>query len=194
LLTKSELRREALVRLPVQPPACAAANEKMIASAFDYRIVGVDEMTLRTDAARELDLIEALFELHVGGIAARASDALIGRESMFEPSACGERTDEDLEVDSWSLSLLAGEEDPSVAVRVAGSGVLPASGLGMNADAGAQCVLGEVCGAYRTIAYHPPLDPFRVAVLVAVGFGIGCAWVRFGARHDFLLKQPFCVV
>jgi len=105
----------------------------MIASAFDYRIVGVDKMALRTDAASELDLIEALFDLHVGGIAAPAPDALIGREGMFEPGACGERTDEDLEVDSWSLSLLAGEEDPSVAVRVAGSGVLPASGLGMNA-------------------------------------------------------------
>jgi hypothetical protein len=166
----------------------------MIASAFDYRIVGVDEMALRTDAASELDLIEALFDLHMGRIAAPAPDAIIGRESMFEPGACGERTDEDLEVDSWSLSLLAGEEDPSVAVRVAGSGVLPASGLGMNADAGAQCVLGEVRGAYRTIAYHPPLDPFRVAVLVAVGFGTGCARVRFGAKHDFLLKQPFCVV
>jgi hypothetical protein len=166
----------------------------MIASAFDYRIVGVDKMALRTDAASELDLIEALFDLDVGGIAAPAPDALIGRESMFEPGAWRERTDEDFEVDSWSLSLLAGEEDPSIAVRVAGSRELPASGLGMNADAGAQCLLGEVRGAYRTIPYHPPLDPFRVAVLVAVGFGIGCVRVRLGARHDFLLKQPFCVV
>jgi hypothetical protein len=30
----------------------------------------------------------------------------------------------------------------------------------MNADAGAQCLLCEVHGACRTIAYHPPLDPF----------------------------------
>jgi hypothetical protein len=51
----------------------------MIASAFDYRIVGVDQMALRTDAASELELIEALFNLHVGGIAAPAPDALIGR-------------------------------------------------------------------------------------------------------------------
>jgi hypothetical protein len=166
----------------------------MIASAFDYRIVGFDQMAPWTDAASELELIEALFNLHVGGIATPAPDALVGRKGMFEPGACGERTDEDLEVDSWSLSLLAGEEDPSVAMRVAGSGVLPASALGMNADAGTQCLLGEVCGAYRTIAYYPPLDPFRVAVLVAVGFGIGCAGVRFGAKHDFLLKQTFCVV
>jgi hypothetical protein len=53
----------------------------------------------------------------------------------------------------------------------------------MNADAGAQCLLGEVSGVNRTIAYHPPLDPFRVAVLVAVGFGIGCARVRSGASR-----------
>jgi hypothetical protein len=132
----------------------------MIASALDDRIIGIDKMSFRTDAASELDLVEALFDLHVGGIAAPAPDALIGRESMFEPGVCGKGTDENLEVDSWSLSFLAGEEDPSVAVRVAGSGVLPASGLGINADAGAQCLLGEVHGAYRTIAYHPPLDPF----------------------------------
>jgi hypothetical protein len=64
----------------------------------------------------------------------------------------------------------------------------------MNTDAGAQCHLGEVHGVYRTIAYHPPLDPFRVAVLVAVGFGIGCARVRLSAKHYSLLKQSFCVV
>ncbi len=132
----------------------------MIASAFDDRIIAVDKMSLRTDAASELDPVEALFDLHVGGIAALAPDALIGREGMFEPGACGKGTNEDLEVDSWSLSFLAREEDPSVAVGVAGSGVFPASGLGMNADADAQCLLGEVHGAYRTIAYHPPLNPF----------------------------------
>src|SRR5258708_1514354 len=132
----------------------------MIASAFDDRIIGVDQMSLRTDAASELDLVEALFDLHVGGIAAPAPDAPLGREGVFEPGAFGKRTDEDLEVDSWSLSLLAREEDPSVAVGIAGSGVFPASGLGMNADACAQGLLREVHGAYRTIAYHPPLDPF----------------------------------
>jgi hypothetical protein len=132
----------------------------MIASALDDRIIGIDKMSFRTDAPSELDLVEALFDLHVGGIAAPAPDALIGRESMFEPGVCGKGTDENLEVDSWSLSFFAREEDPSVAVRVAGSVVLPASGLGMNADAGAQCLLGEVHGACRTIAYHPPLDPF----------------------------------
>jgi hypothetical protein len=132
----------------------------MIASAFDDRIVGVDKMALRTDAASELDLVEALLVLHVGGIATPATDALIGREGMFEPGAFGKGTHKNLKIDSWSLSLLAGEEDPSVAVGVAGSGVLPASGLGMNADAGAQCLFGEVRGACRTIAYHPSLAPF----------------------------------
>jgi ABC-type hemin transport system substrate-binding protein len=59
----------------------------MIAPALDDRIIGIDKMSFRTDAASELDLVEALFDLHVGGIAAPAPDALIGRESMFEPGA-----------------------------------------------------------------------------------------------------------
>ena len=51
---------------------------------------------------------------------------------MFEQGACWQVTDKDLEVDSGALSLLAGEEDPSVAIGVASPGALPASGLGMN--------------------------------------------------------------
>jgi hypothetical protein len=153
-----EFRHKALVRFPVQPPACAAANENIVPSAFDDRIIGVDEMTLGTDAAGELDLVEALLDLKVGGIAASCPDALFGHKGVLESGALGKGADEDLEVDSWSLSLFTGNEDPSVAVGIAGSGVLPASGLGMKAKAGAQCLLGELHGAYRTITYYPPID------------------------------------
>jgi hypothetical protein len=71
----------------------------MIASVFDDRIVGVDEMALRTDPAGELDLAEALFDLNVGGIAASRADALFGREGVLESGAFGKGTNEDLEVD-----------------------------------------------------------------------------------------------
>jgi hypothetical protein len=158
LPAKLAFRHQTLVRSPVHPPARAAANKNTVPPAFDNRIICVDEVALGTNAARELDLAEALLDGKVCGIAAPCPDTLFGRKGVLEPGALGKGADEDLEVNSWSLSLFTSHEDPSVALGIAGSGVLPASGLGMKANASAQSLLSELHGIYRTITYYPPID------------------------------------
>ena len=189
--------RVALVFSPGEPSALSATDEQIIAAHLNHSVFGFDQVPFRADASRESNARETLLEFKVRWIAAPGSDAIFPGECVDEPCLPGHGPNEDLVVNLGGFAFLASKKDAPIAEAIDGAHVEPASGLWMDGDARAEDVFGQGCGIcrlVRTITYHPPPMIFRVAVLVAVWFGLGCLAVRRGATHDFLLNSSFCVV
>jgi hypothetical protein len=187
----------ALLFSPGEPSALSATDEQIIAAHLNHSVFGFDQVPFRADASRESNARKTLFEFKVRWIAAPGSDAIFPGEYVDEPCLHRHGSNEDLIVNLGGLAFLASEKDAAIAETIDGALVEPASGLRMDGDARAEDVFGQGCGIcrlVRTITYHPPPMIFRVAVLVAVWFGLGCLAVRRGATHDFLLNISFCVV
>jgi hypothetical protein len=121
----------ALESAPLQLPTGTATHEQIITTILNDRIFSVDQMALGADATRKLDIVEGLFDLEVGGIAARGTNALLGGEGVLESRPFGQWSHEDFKENAWGLPLFAGNEDAAITVRIAGAKIFPASGVGI---------------------------------------------------------------
>ena len=121
-----------LERAPLHLPTGTATHEQIATTILNDRVVGVDQMSFGADSTCKLNIVEGLFDLEVSGIAARGTNAPLGRERVLEPRSFWQWPHEDFKEDAWGLPLFASDEDPAITVRIAGAKIFPASGLGID--------------------------------------------------------------